>query len=277
MHNSELRSVTGKNVLITGAGRGIGKRLAIGFAKAGFNVGLVSRTPAELDATKFEIEHAHGHALSVCADVCNYAQLRDAAETIRSQYGSVDMLIAAAAIQGPIGAFADADPARVAETVHANLLGVMNAVHAVLPQMIERRSGKVLALAGGGAANGRPNFSAYAASKAAVVRFVECIAEEVRESNVQVNCLSPGGSYTSMTDEILKAGERAGAAEIADAQQVRLTGGVAAEKQIALALFLASDRSNHISGKMIHVNDDLKRLQQMNMTADLFTLRRLKS
>ena len=80
-----------------------------------------------------------------------------------------------------------------------------------------------------------------------------------------------------MTDEILRAGERAGAAEIEDAQQIRLTGGIPAERQIALALFLASDRSNHITGKMIHVHDDIKRLQQMNMTADLFTLRRLKS
>jgi NAD(P)-dependent dehydrogenase (short-subunit alcohol dehydrogenase family) len=272
-----LRSVTGKNVLITGAGRGIGKRLAIGFAKAGANVGLVSRTSGELDATKLEIDHARGHSFPIRADVRDYRQMEKAVREIDAKYGAVDLLIAAAGVQGPIGPFVGSEPRLFEETIRTNLLGVMNAVHVVLPKMIERRSGKVLVLAGGGAASGRPNFSPYAASKAAAVRFVECIAEEVRDHNIQVNCLSPGGAYTSMTDEILEAGERAGAAELDDAREVRITGGVPAEKQIALALFLASDRSNHISGKMIHVHDDIKRLEHMNMTADLFTLRRLKS
>ncbi|MCU1258979.1 MAG: short-chain dehydrogenase/reductase [Bryobacterales bacterium] len=277
MHNGELRSVIGKCVLITGAGRGIGKRLAIGLAKAGARIGLVARTVGELDATKLEIEHAHGQAFRVCADVGDYAQMADAARRISLEYNGIDLLIAAAATQGPIGPFAEANPGQFEETIRTNLLGVMNALHAVLPRMIERRSGKAIVMAGGGAASSRPNFSSYAASKAALVRFVESVADEVRDHNVQINCLSPGGSYTSMTDEILEAGERAGAAEIEDARQVRLTGGVTAEKQIAFALFLASDRSNHISGKIIHVHDDLKRLEHMNMTPDLYTLRRLKS
>ena len=76
--------------------------------------------------------------------------------------------------------------------------------------MIERRSGKIIVISGGGAAHARPNFSAYAASKAAVVRLVETLAEEVRDRNIQVNCMAPGGTYTSMTDEIIDAGEAAG-------------------------------------------------------------------
>jgi NAD(P)-dependent dehydrogenase (short-subunit alcohol dehydrogenase family) len=272
-----LRSVIGKRVLITGAGRGIGKRLAIGLAKAGARVGLVARTLSELDATKLEIEHAEGQALGVRADVREYAQVAEAVARIAEHYGGIDLVITAAAMQGPIGPFAEADPRLVEDTIRTNLLGSMNALHAVLPQMVARRSGKAIVLTGGGAANARPNFSPYAAAKAALVRLVECVAEEVRDRNVQINCLAPGGAYTTMTDEILNAGERAGSQEIEDAHQVRMTGGVPAEKQIAFALFLASDRSNHISGKMIHVNDDLKRLEQMNMTADLYTLRRLKS
>jgi 3-oxoacyl-[acyl-carrier protein] reductase len=90
-----------------------------------------------------------------------------------------------------------------------------------------------------------------------------------------VNTIAPGAAYSHMTDEILQAGEeRAGAKEIEDAQRVRITGGIPAEKQIALALFLASERSNHISGKMIHVNDDWKKYEQESMRPDLFTLRR---
>jgi 3-oxoacyl-[acyl-carrier protein] reductase len=105
---------------------------------------------------------------------------------------------------------------------------------------------------------------------------VETVAEEVRDFNVQINCFSPGGAYTSMTDEILSAGERAGVMEIERAEKVRVTGGVSAEKQIQFALFLASERSNHISGKLVHVADDLKKLEQANMTPDVLTLRRLK-
>ena len=77
--------------------------------------------------------------------------------------------------------------------------------------------------------------------------------------------MAPGGTYTSMTDEIIRAGERAGQKEIDDAQQVRMTGGVAPAKQVELAMFLASERSNHISGKLIHVNDDWKKLRDSNM------------
>jgi 3-oxoacyl-[acyl-carrier protein] reductase len=80
-----------------------------------------------------------------------------------------------------------------------------------------------------------------------------------------------------MTDEILRAGEeKAGRKEIEDAENVRITGGVPMEKQIALALFLASQRSNHISGKLIHVNDDWKRFEQENMKPELYTLRRVQ-
>jgi 3-oxoacyl-[acyl-carrier protein] reductase len=161
------------------------------------------------------------------------------------------------------------------ETIEVNLLGVMHAMRAVLPQMIERRSGKIIVMAGGGAAYSRPNFSAYAASKAAIVRLVETVADEVRDCNVQVNCMAPGGTYTHMIDEIIHAGEKAGQKALEDAENIRRTGGVTPEKQIRLALFLASERSNHISGKLIHVNDDWKRLEHSNMHPEAYTLRRV--
>src|SRR5205823_12778901 len=103
------------------------------------------------------------------------------------------------------------------------------------------------------------------------------LAEEVRDHHVQVNAMAPGAVYTHMTDEILQAGEEwAGSKEIEDAAKVRITGGVPPEKQTQLALFLASERSNHISGKLIHVNDDWKRLENANMNPEAFTLRRVQ-
>ncbi len=268
-------SIKNQGVLITGAGRGIGKRLALGFAAAGAHVGLLARSKAELDLAKLEIEHAGGGALRFRADVRDFEQICAAVDRMRVHFGSLDILIAAAGSQGPIGPLVNVKPSEFADTVEINLMGVLHACQAVLPHMIERRSGKIIVLSGGGAAYARPNFAAYAASKAAVVRMVETLAEEVRDKNIQVNCLAPGGTYTSMTDEILHAGEKAGQKEIDDAQQVRLTGGVAPAKQVELAMFLASDKSNHISGKLLHVNDDWKRLRDTNMHPEAYTLRRV--
>ena len=201
-----------KSVLITGAGRGIGKRLAMGFAEAGARVGLLARSQAELDLAKLEIEHAGGNALRIRADVRDLEQCAAAVDRMRAVFGGVDVLIAAAGVQGPIGPFLTTKPKAWSETIEINLIGVVNACRAVLPHMIEKRSGKIiLIVGGGGATTPRPNFTAYAASKAAVVRFAECLAEEVRDHNVQVNGIAAGRRYTHMTDEILHAGEeRAG-------------------------------------------------------------------
>ncbi|MBV8818731.1 MAG: SDR family oxidoreductase [Acidobacteriaceae bacterium] len=271
-----MHSFKNVSVLVTGAGRGIGKRLAIGFAAAGARVGLLARSKAELDLANLEIEHAGGSALRIRADVTDFEQMGVAVDRMRVQFGGVQVLIAAAAIQGPIGPLAELPPKVWADTINTNLIGVMNSCRAVLPQMIERRAGKILVLSGGGAVTARPNFSAYAAAKAGVVRLVETIAEEVRDHNIQVNCMAPGGSYTSMTDEILRAGERAGWKEHEDALNVRRTGGVGHEKQIHLALFLASEQANHVSGKLIHVNDDWKRLKNENVHPEIYTLRRVQ-
>lgn len=270
-----LDQIKDKAVLITGAGRGIGKRLALGFANAGARVGLLARSKAELDLAQLEIEHGGGKALRIRADVKESDSLCAAVDRMTVKFGGVHVLITAAAVQGPIGPLVDTRLKHWAETIEVNLLGVVHALRAVLPQMVERRSGKIIVLAGGGAAYSRPNFSAYAASKAAVVRLVETVADEVREFNVQVNCMAPGGTYTHMIDEIIHAGERAGRKALEDAEKIRHTGGVTPEKQIQLALFLASERSNHISGKLIHVNDDWKRLEHSNMHPEAYTLRRV--
>jgi NAD(P)-dependent dehydrogenase (short-subunit alcohol dehydrogenase family) len=270
-----LHTIKDQGVLITGAGRGIGKRLALGFAAAGARVGLLARTQPELDLAKLEIEHAGGAALRLRADVRDFEKVCAAVDRMGVVFGGVHVLIAAAAVQGPIGPLAEVKTKLWQETLDTNILGVMHACRAVLPQMIARRSGKIIVLGGGGAADARPGFSAYAATKAAVVRLAETLAEEVREHNVQVNCLAPGGSYTSMTDEIIQAGAKAGAKEVKEAEEIRLTGGVPPDKQIQLALFLASERSNHISGKLIHVNDDWKKLEHTNMLPAAYTLRRV--
>ena len=271
-----MHSLTNAGVLVTGAGRGIGKRLAIGFATAGCRVGLLARSKAELDLAHLEIEHAGGNALRIRADVTDFEQVTAAVDRMRVHYGGVHVLICAAAIQGPIGPLVEQSPKAWAETIQTNLIGVMNACKSVLPHMIEQRSGKISVLSGSGATAARPNLSAYASAKAALVRFVETVAEEIRDHNVQINCMGPGGAYTHMTDEILRAGDKAGWKETEEALEVRQTGGVAPDKQIQLALFLASEQSNHISGKLIQVSDDWKKLKDANLHPEIYTLRRVQ-
>jgi len=248
----------------------------MGFAQAGARVGLLARSQPELDLAKLEIEQVRGNALRLRADVRDLEQLEAAVERMKVVFGGLDVLICAAAVQGPIGGFLSTKPRAWQETMETNLTGAANSCRAALPTMVEKRSGKIILIVGGGSGHPRPNFCAYAASKAAVARFAESLALEVRDHNVQINCMAPGNSYTHMTDEILHAGEdRAGPREIEDAEQVRITGGVAPEKQIQLALFLASESSNHVSGKLIHVNDDWRRFEQANMKPELYTLRRV--
>jgi 3-oxoacyl-[acyl-carrier protein] reductase len=143
-------NLTNAGVLVTGAGRGIGKRLAIGFAGAGNRVGLLARSKAELDLAHLEIEHAGGNALRIRADVTDFEQVSAAVDRMRVHYGEVQVLICAAAVPGAVGPFVEQSPKVWVETVHTNLLGVMHACRAVLPHMVERRSGKIVVLSGAG-------------------------------------------------------------------------------------------------------------------------------
>ncbi len=271
-----MRSLQNATVLITGAGRGIGKRLALGFAQSGAKTGLFGRSQGLLDATKLEIENAGGSAIRLRGDVCKFDEVCNAVDRMTAAWGGVYALIANAGVQGPIGPFAEQKPPRWQEVFETNVIGVFNCCRAVLPQMIQRRSGKILIVSGEGASSPRPNFAPYAATKAALARFVESVAEEVREHNVQINSISPGEAYTSMTDEILRAGAAAGIAETERAERVRVTGGATPDKQIQLALFLASERSNHVTGRLLTVQDDWKKLESENIRQDSYTLRRHK-
>ena len=264
-----------KAVLVTGAGRGIGKRLALGFAACGARVGLLARSKSELDLANLEIEHTGGMSLRLRADVRDYEQVTAAVDKMNVHFGGVQVLVCAAGVLGPIGPLSQLDPKPWLDAVEVNVGGTMHAARAVLPQMIARREGKIIILVGDGADSARPNFSSYAASKAALVRFAETLAAEMLEHNIQINCLKPGHAYTSMTDEILKAGDRAGWNEVQEATTVRTTGGVNPQKQMDFVQFLASERSNHLSGKLIHITDDLRKLEHGQLHLESYTLRRV--
>ena len=142
--NSEFRN---KNVLVAGAGSGIGKRIALGFARHGARVALVGRSKAEIDLAHIEIEQAGGNALRVRADVTDPEQLALAVNRASVTFGgSIDVLICAAGIPGPLQPFLETSIKAWTETMQVNLLGVTDSCRAVLPHMIEKRAGKIIAL-----------------------------------------------------------------------------------------------------------------------------------
>ncbi len=269
---NEFRS---KNILVTGAGRGLGKRLAMGFARLGAKIALVSRSKAELDLAHIEIEQAGGNAVRIRADVTDPEQLTLAVDRARVVFGGpIDILVCAAAIHGPIDSFLHSAQKNWTDTIMVNLLGVVHSCRAVLPAMIEKRSGKIIVLTCDSQTTPELNFSAYTTSKAAVIRFAESLAGEVLDHNVQVNCFDPGPAYTNLTDEIIRAENRLDTRIVNLAKETRRTGGASPETQLELATFLASERSNHITGKLIQVTDDWKKLMNATLRPDALTLRR---
>jgi NAD(P)-dependent dehydrogenase (short-subunit alcohol dehydrogenase family) len=264
-----------KNVLVTGGGRGIGKRLALGFARLGARIALLGRSKAEMELAQIEIEQAGGNALQIRADVTDAERLMVAVDRARVTFGNpIDVLICAAAITGPLNSFLESSLKDWTEAIQINLLGVAHSCRAVLPGMTEKRSGKIIALVCDQTPN--LNFSAYSTSKTAVVRFVETLAAEVADHNIQVNSFDPGPTYTSVTDEIIRAESRLEPKVVAAAKETRRTGGVSPELQLEHTMFLASERSNHITGKLIDVTDDWKKLKNARLREDAFTLRRVQ-
>lgn len=271
------REFHGKVVMVIGGGRGIGKRFAIGFASLGARLALVARSKAELDLAHIEIEQHGGNALRIRGDVVDPEQMAVAVDRVRVAYGVVpDVVICAAGVAGPLQGFLHSSLKHWKDALHINLMGVVHACRAVLPGMIERRRGKVIVITCDGDVAPKLHFSSYSTAKTAVVRFVESVAPEVQDDNVQINCLDPGQSYTSLTDEIIRAANRLDHKVVADAIETRRTGGISPDDQIKLAAFLASESSNHITGRLIRVDDDWRKLRNTTLKPDSYTLRRVK-
>lgn len=240
----------GQVAVVTGAGRGIGRSIAVALATKGAFVVTVSRTPGEIAGTVALIRKNGGQAIDKRVDVADHEAVKDLVEGVLEEQGKIDILVNNAGIQGPIGPLVTNDWRAWQQNVQVNLFGTFNTCHAVLPVMISRKKGKIVNLSGGGATAPRPNFSAYGAAKTAVVRLTETLAEEVREHNIQVNAVAPGAVNTRMLDELLQAGDLAGQ-EWDGALKRQQQGGVPPDLAAELVTFLASDASNGLTGKLI--------------------------
>ena len=266
--------------IITGGSRGIGKAIAIAFAKEGSHLVLTSRTEAELEATKREIENSSSTMVEIFpADVSQPNQVKGLVDFTLAKFTTIDVLVNCAGVQAPIGLVADINSQKWIQTISINLCGTFLCIKAVLPTMMENKKGKIIDFSGGGAVSPRPRFSAYSASKAAAVRLTETLAEEVKEYNIDINAIAPGAVNTRLLDEVLEAGEAVGKEELAKAIKQKQEGGVPPEKVAELAVFLASSKSDGLSGRLISLLwDNWREIPQhldIIMSSDIFTMRRI--
>jgi 3-oxoacyl-[acyl-carrier protein] reductase len=187
--------------LVTGAGRGIGRELAVSLAAAGMRVGLVGRTRATLEESLRACVQAGVKAVAVPADVTKDASVRGAVMTVENDLGPVDLLVNNAGLVDASEVVPwRADPSGWWSVVETNLRGPFLVCRAVIPGMVERGSGRVVNVNSGMGARGVPEYSAYSVSKAALARLTECIALPAEQAGVRVFDVSPGLVRTDMTE-----------------------------------------------------------------------------
>jgi len=184
--------------MITGASSGIGAGLALELSRRGAAVGLVARRAELLSELVRKISSERGNASALVADVNDAGELRTQADLLRREFGPIDVLIANAGI-GTISPALDLRPEDVAAVFRVNVLGAVNSVAAVLPEMLARKQGQLVAISSLSAYRGLPKSAAYCASKAAVSSFFESLRIDLRGSGVDVTIIHPGFIKTPLT------------------------------------------------------------------------------
>jgi NAD(P)-dependent dehydrogenase (short-subunit alcohol dehydrogenase family) len=251
----------GRHVVVTGGGRGIGRAIATAFGERGATVHVVSLSATCRDVAEGIIA-AGGRARAYVGSVTDEDFCKSTLEAVAEEGDGPDVLINAAATIGEHGPFLQMSMEAFAATLEVNLLGTCHFMRWALPTMINRCFGRIVNFAGGGAAYAYPNFTAYGASKVAVVRLTETVAAEISVPGVTVYVIAPGAVETDMLAQVRAAG-----GEVRTVTQV--------EEPVRLVLFLAGPDSGHITGRFLHVRDRYDYPQYFE-DRDMFTLRRVE-
>ncbi len=273
----------GRGVLITGGSMGIGKAIAEACIAAGADVFICARSADALESAKTELEAgASGgqRVLAAVADVSDSGAVNEVVSRAAADLPNFAGLVNGAGILGPKGALDEADVDEWIATIHVNLIGTVLMCRAVLPTFRARAYGKIVNFSGGGATSPRPWFSAYAASKAGVVRFTENLAEELAGTGIGVNAVSPGVVNTRMLDEMLQAGPgKVGEAAYQNALREKARGGTPVERAASLCVMLLASESDNLTGRLISAVWDpwesLPARKDELAKTDVYTLRRI--
>ena len=262
-HQPDISSapLKGQTAVVTGGGRGIGRAIAQALAAAGAKVAILARSAAELAETAAMIDQAGGRAQAFPADVTDAGRLPEVFASIEEALGPVDVLVNNAGILGPIAPFWETDADLWWHVMEVNLRGPMLCTHNVLPGMIQRRSGRIINVASGAAIGPYTYFSAYVASKTALVRFTECLAAEAKPYGIALFSVEPGTVRTRMSEYSVNSPE--GKRWIPWFKGIFDEGLNSPPERVAQrVLHLASGRADPLSGRFLPLTDDLEVLQE---------------
>ena len=278
-----VKVLRGKNIIITGASRGLGVHIARAMWDNGANLLLVARSADALMGLKedFESDPATDQEIHITVADLAFPTATDLIlKEARSVWGGLDGLVNNAGILGPIGPIWKNEWKVWEKTIRINLLAPVSLCRACIGWMKETGQGKIINLSGGGATGPRPNFSAYAVAKTGVVRFTEILAEEVRDFNIQVNSIAPGALNTDLLEAVLREDPAdVGKNEYDSALKQKEGGGASPVRAAQLCVFLASPASDGITGKLISAIwdpwEEFPGHIQDLAEGDIYTLRRI--
>ncbi len=192
-----MEAINGKNALITGAGKGLGKVIAIALAQEGVNVGLVGRTEKDLVNLAEELKAYNIKTAIAIVDISEMEAVNVAVTKIKGELGVIDILVNNAGV-GAFGNFMELDPSKWKEIIDINLMGAYYVTRAVLPEMIDRKIGDIINISSTAGKNGSALTSAYSASKFGLIGMSESLMQEVRKHNIRVTTMLPSTVATDM-------------------------------------------------------------------------------
>ncbi len=272
-----------KVVIITGASKGYGFNISKKFLIKGANIVICSRNLKDIKTAYsklVKIKKKNQKILYFASDVSKITDVKNLISQTIKKFKKIDILINNAGIYGPKGKIEKINLDEFVKTININLLGSIYLCKEIIPHLKKNKQGKIIQLSGGGAASPLPFISAYAASKAAIVRFVENLSVELKSDKIDINAVAPGPLNTGMLDEVIKSGPKVvGKSFYQKSLLQKKNGGTPFNKVDDLILFLASDYSNGISGKLISAlwdkwSDWVKYKKLLN-SSDMYTLRRV--
>ena len=272
-----------RKAIVTGGSQGLGYEIAHQFVASGADVIICVRSNSQLKKATNKLRSIANNKQKVFAfraDVSNKDDVKNLVNETIIKLGGCQILVNNAGIYGPKGPIENIDWNEWVKALNININGSVLMCKEIIPYFKKQGYGKIIQLSGGGATNPLPNISSYAVSKAAIVRFAETIAEELRDFGIDVNSIAPGALNTGMLDEIILAGEeKVGKKFYQKSLEQKNSGGTPLKYSGELAVFLASAESDGITAKLISAVWDKwrnwpKNIEKLN-TTDIYTLRRI--
>lgn len=259
-------------LIVTGSSSGIGLSLTKQLLSQGHEIWGLARSE--------QAKHHNNFKSNIC-DVSVWKSVESTAKVIAQRWSDLDGLIHCAGSQGSVGPSMSLDPQEWSRTVSTNLDGLFYTLRAFYPLLEKSPSRtKIICFSGGGATGPRPNFSAYAAAKAGLVRLVETLACEWKNLPIDINAIAPGAIKTRLTEEIIQLGpEKVGENEFNQATKVMKSGGGSIDKVFELVQFLLSEQSDGVTGKLLAAQwDPWKKIPENResfASSETYTLRRV--